>query len=544
MKTINGLILKQMIISGANNLYNSYPEIDALNVFPVPDGDTGTNMNLTISSGSKEVANRNDDDVYTIAKSFSKGLLMGARGNSGVILSQIFKGFSVALEGKSVIGAVDLAEAFFNGQKIAYKAVMRPVEGTILTVIRESATYIYENVTPTMTIEKVMELLLKEARASLKRTPDLLPVLKEVGVVDSGGAGLIKILEGFQKAILGNVVEKAMATVYETTYENNEEEQEDTGYCIEFVLKLEGENKKPFVSARFEKVLNTHGKCIELKHEQNEKLVKAHIHSLLPGSILNYGQQYGEFLKVKVENLSVSHTKLDDEPISIENTPLKEYAIIAVAAGDGIAKMFTDLRADYIVSGGQTMNPSTEDFISAIKQVHAKNVIILPNNSNIIMAASQACEVCDENVQAKVIPTKTIPQGLVACMMFNPDLDLNENVESMGEAVQSVKTGQVTFSIKDTNIDGVDIKKDDYMGIVDKNIICCNPDKVESAFQAVKQMVDEFSSIITIIVGADATEEQKNQLLERINNELSVDDVEIEVHNGNQPVYDFIIGVE
>ena len=216
----------------------------------------------------------------------------------------------------------------------------------------------------------------------------------------------------------------------------------------------------------------------------------------------------------------------------------------AVAAGDGIAKMFTDLRADYIVSGGQTMNPSTEDFISAIKQVHAKNVIILPNNSNIIMAASQACEVCDENVQAKVIPTKTIPQGLVACMMFNPDLDLNENVESMGEAVQSVKTGQVTFSIKDTNIDGVDIKKDDYMGIVDKNIICCNPDKVESAFQAVKQMVDEFSSIITIIVGADATEEQKNQLLERINNELPVDDVEIEVHNGNQPVYDFIIGVE
>lgn len=543
MKSINGLILKQMIISGANNLYNSYPEIDALNVFPVPDGDTGTNMNLTISSGAKEVANRNDDDVYTIAKSFSKGLLMGARGNSGVILSQIFKGFAVALENKVTISSVDLAEAFYKGQQVAYKAVMRPVEGTILTVIRESSTYIYEHVKPTMTIEKVMELLLKEARASLKRTPDLLPVLKEVGVVDSGGAGLIKILEGFQKAILGEVVEKAMATVYEANYDESDDQLDDTGYCIEFVLKLEGENKKPFVKNRFAKVLNTHGKCIDFEFDENANNAKVHIHSLLPGSILNYAQQYGEFLKVKVENISISHTKLDDN-LPAEEVPLKEYAIIAVGAGDGIAKLFTELRADYIVSGGQTMNPSTEDFISAINSVRAKNIIILPNNSNIIMAASQACEVCNENITARVIPTKTIPQGLVACMMFNPDLDLEENIESMNEGIKSVKTGQVTFSIKDTNIDGVDIKKDDYMGIVDKNIICCNPDKVESAFQAVKAMVDDFSSIITIIVGADATEEEKNKLLDRINKELPVEDIEIECHQGNQPVYDFIIGVE
>ena len=532
-----------MIISGANNLYNSYPEIDALNVFPVPDGDTGTNMNLTISSGAKEVANRNDDDVYTIAKSFSKGLLMGARGNSGVILSQIFKGFAVALENKVTISSVDLAEAFYKGQQVAYKAVMRPVEGTILTVIRESSTYIYEHVKPTMTIEKVMELLLKEARASLKRTPDLLPVLKEVGVVDSGGAGLIKILEGFQKAILGEVVEKAMATVYEANYDESDDQLDDTGYCIEFVLKLEGENKKPFVKNRFAKVLNTHGKCIDFEFDENANNAKVHIHSLLPGSILNYAQQYGEFLKVKVENIAISHTKLDAD-LPAEEVPLKEYAIIAVGAGDGIAKLFTELRADYIVSGGQTMNPSTEDFISAINSVHAKNIIILPNNSNIIMAASQACEVCNENITARVIPTKTIPQGLVACMMFNPDLDLEENIESMNEGIKSVKTGQVTFSIKDTNIDGVDIKKDDYMGIVDKNIICCNPDKVESAFQAVKAMVDDFSSIITIIVGADATEEEKNKLLDRINKELPVEDIEIECHQGDQPVYDFIIGVE
>lgn len=544
MKNINGLVLKQMIISGANNLYNSYPEIDALNVFPVPDGDTGTNMNLTISSGAKEVANRNDDDVYTIAKSFSKGLLMGARGNSGVILSQIFRGFAVALEGKKTISPVDFANALFNGQAVAYKAVMRPVEGTILTVIRESATYIHENATNSMTIEKVMEMLLKEARASLKRTPNLLPVLKEVGVVDSGGAGLIKILEGFQKAILGEVVEKAMATVYESPL-NNADGEDKVGYCLEFIMALsEGENKKPFVCDRYRKMVNSHGTNVEINVDDNKNELRVHIHTLIPGSIITYSQQFGEFLKVKVENLAFEHTKLEGD-VPAAQTPLKDYALIAVGAGDGIESLFKEMRVDYVVSGGQTMNPSTEDFLAAMKQVHAKNIIILPNNSNIVMAASQACDVCEDGVKARVVPTKTIPQGLVACMMFNPELDIDENVKEMQDAISNVKTGQVTFSIKDTNIDGVEIKKDDYMGICEKSIICCNHDKVESAMQVLNKMVDDETSIITLLIGADATADEEKRLVERINKEIpSIDDIEVEIHRGNQPVYDFIIGIE
>ncbi len=541
MKNINGLILKQMIISGANNLYNCYPEIDALNVFPVPDGDTGTNMNLTISSGAKEVANRNDEDVYSIAKAFSKGLLMGARGNSGVILSQIFRGFAMALEGKKNINAVEFADAFFNGQKIAYKAVMRPVEGTILTVIRESTTYVHEHVNSSMNIEKVMEILLKEARASLKRTPDLLPVLKEVGVVDSGGAGLVKVLEGFQKAILGEVVEKAVEPVYESSTSFDEEKN---GYCVEFLMNLgEGEEKKTFVADRYKKMVNSHGTNVEVKVNESMTKLIVHIHTLIPGSIITYSQQFGEFEKIKIENLAISHTKLEVEEEKIEEE-MKEYALIAVGAGDGIEKLFKDLRVNYVVSGGQTMNPSTEDFLAAIKDVNAKNIIILPNNSNIVMAASQACEVV-EGVNARVVPTKTIPQGLVACMMFNPEVSLEENVKEMQEAISTVKTGQVTFSIKDTNIDGVDIKKDDYMGLVDKTILCCHPNKVESAMEIIKKMVDEDTSIITLLVGCDATKDEEEELLNKINEEIeNIDDIELEVHKGNQPVYDFIIGVE
>lgn len=549
MKTINGLTLKEMIISGANNLFNCYPEVDALNVFPVPDGDTGTNMNLTISSGAKEVANRNDNSVYDIANSFSKGLLYGARGNSGVILSQIFRGFSMSLEGKNKINAIDLAEAFMKGKEVAYKAVMRPVEGTILTVIRESAEVLYEQVNENWSIEKCFEVLLKEARASLKRTPDLLPVLKEVGVVDSGGTGLVKILEGFEKAVKGNVVEKSMATVTEVNQSQMagaSMDNDEFGYCTEFLLRIpdnpEDNNKKIFVEKRFTNVLATHGNSLVVVRD--EEIVKVHVHTLIPGYILNYAQQFGEFVKLKIENMSEQHTELvnnSKDPLT-QKKEKKEYAIIAVAAGKGIEGLFKQYRADYIVTGGQTMNPSTEDFIEAIKVVNAKKIFILPNNSNIIMAASQACEVCEEGVEARVIPSKTIPQGLTACMMFNPDEDFDANTEEMTSCLSNVKTGQVTFAIKDSTIDGVEIKKDEFIGISNKTILCSSPSKVETTIKTIESMVDDFSSVVTLLIGENVEEKETSEIVEYLENKY--EDIEFDVKQGDQPVYYFIIGVE
>lgn len=543
MKLINSDTLKRMIISGANNLYNHYPEIDSLNVFPVPDGDTGTNMNLTITSGAKEIQNRNDDDVYAIAKAFSRGLLMGARGNSGVILSQIFRGFTQALEGKKVINAVDLSEAFMNGKDVAYKAVMRPVEGTILTVIREAATYLHDNIAKVNSIEKAFELLLKEARASLERTPELLPVLKKVGVVDSGAAGLIKILEGFQYAVLkGKVIEKETATVFAKEDKQEAKDVTDAGYCVEFFLKLADnheESKKSFSEARFTNWLNAHGRDLLVLHD--ESIIKVHVHTLSPGSVLSFAQQYGEFTKIKVENIIEGHTQLINEEEETSEPEEKEYAIIAVAAGSGIEDMFKELHADYIVSGGQTMNPATEDFVKAIQECHAKNIYILPNNSNIILAASQACDVV-EGVNVKVVPSKSIPQGLVACMMFNPDANMEENYQQMCDALGNVTTGQVTFAIKDTKIDDVDIKKDQFMGMKNKEIICCSEDKFEAAHTLLESMLDEMSSIITLIYGEDVSDEEANAFAERIKAEH--DDLDVDVRKGNQPVYSFIIGVE
>ena len=546
MKIINGLTLKEMIISGANNLFNCYPEVDALNVFPVPDGDTGTNMNLTISSGAKEVANRNDLNVYDISKAFSKGLLMGARGNSGVILSQIFRGFSMSLEGKETINAMDLAEAFKSGKEVAYKAVMRPVEGTILTVIRESSEMLCEKVQENWTIEKCFEVLIKEAKASLNRTPDLLPVLKEVGVVDSGGTGLLKILEGFQLAILGKVVEKSMATVTENTnaMAASSVEGEEYGYCTEFLLRIpenpSESEKKPFVERRFTSVLSSHGNSIVVVRD--EDIVKVHVHTLIPGYLLNYAQQFGEFVKIKIENMSEQHTELVNNGKDPATKELKEYGLIAVASGKGIEDLFKEYRVDYIVTGGQTMNPATDDFIKAIKAVNAKKVFILPNNSNIIMAANQACEVCDEGVEARVIPSKTIPQGLTACMMFNPEEEFDANTEEMTASLESVKSGQVTFAIKDTSFDGIEVKKDEFIGISNKTIICSNPDKVEATLQTIETMIDDYSSIVTILVGEDVSEKEVNKLSDILTEKYQ--DIEFDIKMGNQPVYSFIIGVE
>ena len=549
MKYINGIMLKQMIISGANNLFNCYPEVDALNVFPVPDGDTGTNMNLTMSSGSKEIQNRTDEGVYDIAKSFSRGLLMGARGNSGVILSQIFRGFAQSLEGKEKIYAIDLADALVRGKEVAYKAVMKPVEGTILTVIRESSEALRDKVTDKMEIEKAMSILIEEAKASLERTPELLPVLKEVGVVDSGGAGLLKVFEGFEKAVNGYVVEKSMPTVTDSNPvvgANDEKEEIEFSYITEFVLRLAKnpaeEGKKVYVEKRFANVLASHGSKISIAQDGN--LLMVHISTLFPGTILSYAQQFGEFARVKIENTTESDENIE-VPVKEETKqkePMKEYALIAVSAGDGLESMFKELNVDIVVSGGQTMNPSTQDFVEAIKKANAKKVFILPNNSNIIMASSQACQVTEEGVEARVIPTKTIPQGLVSCMMFSEEASMAETEEAMTEAIASVKTGQVTYAIKDTSVDGVEVKKDQYIALFGKQIVCCYPDKLKATKEMIAKMIDEMSSIVTIILGEDATDDEGEALASFI--QAKHPDVEVEVRRGNQPVYSFIIGVE
>lgn len=556
MIKIDGVILKQMIISGANNLYNSYPEVDALNVFPVPDGDTGTNMNLTISSGAKEVANKNETSIYEIAKTFSRGLLMGARGNSGVILSQIFRGFAQGLKGKDEADAIDLADAFMMGKEVAYKAVIRPVEGTILTVCREAAQALNDAVEPEMPIDQAIDILLAEARESLKRTPDLLPILKEVGVVDSGGAGFCKILEGFSKALKNEVVEKNMPDVVDVSDQaqvsmgnaQSKIQHEEFGYCTEFILKLPAENeksgKKVFVEKRFVAVLNSHGNSIV--EVRDNDLVKVHIHTLNPGNILSYAQQFGEFVKIKVENMSEQHSELlkEENNKKVEEKPLKEFGLISVGVGQGIVDMFKDLRVDYVVSGGQTMNPSTEDFVEAIKEVHAKNIIILPNNSNIVMAASQACDVVSGGeTNAVVIPSKTIPQGLVAAMMFNPEVDMEVNINEMTEALSTVKTGQVTFSIKDTTVDGVQVYKDQFMGIFDKEIVCCQKYKVDAAMELLDKMTDSMSSIITVIIGEDVSNEEEERITNLINEKYG-SEIDIDIKKGLQPVYSFIISVE
>ena len=558
MRTIDGQMFKMMVISASNNLYNHYPEVDALNVFPVPDGDTGMNMNLTLTSGAKEVQNRSDNDIYSIAKTFSRGLLMGARGNSGVITSQIFRGFAEALEGKKEINAVELADAFVNGSKIAYKAVIRPVEGTILTVIRESSENLKKKIRTFSSIEDAFKILLHEAKESLERTPNLLPVLKEVGVVDSGGAGLVKILEGMESMIHGDFIERNEAEVVDkngNAQVKADEEESEFGYCTEFILRLgPKETKKAFNKNRFTSVLNAHGNSLVVV--QDEDLVKVHVHTLTPGNIFNYAQQFGEFVKLKCENMTEQHNEIlfsenakDMAASKLSTAPLaapkekKEYALIATSSGSGIDELFKEVGVEYIVSGGQTMNPSTNDFIDAVKKCNAKVCYIFPNNGNIILAASQAKEVLIDEYDIRVIPTKTIMQGVVSAMNFNPDLSNDDNESALNDAISAVKSGAVTFSIKDTEINGVSVKKDEYMAIREsKDIISSFKDKFDALRDLIKHLVDEDSALVTILYGEDVSDEDANALIDEFNNEYP--DFEFDIRKGNQPVYSFIVGVE
>lgn len=545
---IDGSLFKQMIINGAVNLDNNSDRIDELNVFPVPDGDTGTNMKLTLNAGAKEISSIDSNSISEIAKKLSRGLLMGARGNSGVILSQLFRGFASGVEGHDVADATIFAKALKKGVETAYKAVMKPVEGTLLTVSRESAEEVNRMASPEMPFEEFFSRLVSEAKRSLQRTPDLLPILKEVGVVDSGGAGLVVIYEGFEKAINGETLKLSDHTSSKSTQSAQSQfnvEDITFGYCTEFIVQLDSEktNVNPFTEQRLSNFLSEIGDSLVVV--QDEDIVKVHVHTNEPGVALNFAQKYGEFLKLKIENMREQHSSIVSEATHTLETKKtvekKEYGIIAVCAGEGLANIFKEMGCDIIISGGQTMNPSTEDFLKAIKEINAKNVIILPNNSNIIMAANQAADVT-ENCTVKVVTTKTIPQGYSSLLIFNPTVDIESNYTTMMEQMNDVKSGQVTFAVRDTQFNGLEIHKDDYMGIFEKNIVVSNPNRLDVTLSLLSQMVNEDTEIVTVFYGDDVNNEEVENISEYI--ESNFEDVELEMLEGNQPVYSYIIAIE
>ena len=543
LKQINGIVFKQMVINGANNLANRSKYVDQLNVFPVPDGDTGTNMSMTKTAGAKELVSLEEASIGKVAKVLSRGLLMGARGNSGVILSQLFRGFATGLEGKDEADIEDIAKALESGVKTAYKAVMKPIEGTILTVARESAEAAGAKYETVETIVDLYDLVVNEMQISLNRTPELLPVLKEVGVVDSGGQGLLYIFEGFLKALKGETI--ALEAQTEATGESAQtalsSDEVEFGYCTEFIIRLD-EERTPFKEDVFRGRLEKLGNSIVVV--QDEDIVKVHVHTLTPGDALNLAQKHGEFVKLKIENMTEQHNEIigqnapQSEPAKREQA---EYGIISVVAGEGIKHLFEEQGCHYVIEGGQTMNPSTEDFLKAIDELNAKNIIILPNNSNIIMAANQAAQVT-EDVNVVVVPSKTIPQGYTALMMFNEHASVEDNIEEMNQAITEVKSGQVTYAVRDTQMNGVDIKENDFIGILDKDIIVSVPERFESACALVDKMIDEDSEIVTILYGEGVDEDEADELAEYIENKY--DDVEVTIFDGQQPVYSYIISVE
>lgn len=541
MKTIDGKMFRAMVETGANLLHNNHPEIDALNVFPVPDGDTGTNMSLTFTNGAAEVKKLESDNLGDVAKTLSKGLLMGARGNSGVILSQIFRGVAKSLKGKESADAVELAEAFASGAKVAYKAVMRPVEGTILTVIREASEAGSAYVKEDMEVEDWFSYFVKEANDALDRTPELLPVLKEVGVVDSGGAGLVVVLTGFMLALAGEEVVRVDVVAQQAAMKEAEEEaSKQKGYQVKYSFKIDEGKAKAFTIDGFTHELER-TPATDVNVTQKDDVVFVSLATERPGHTLNVGQRFGELAHITIVNFNEPDYK-EPEAQEEKAAPAKETAIISVAAGEGVKKMFLDLRCDYVVSGGQTMNPATEDIVKAVRKVNAENVIILPNNSNIVMTAQQAATVLEDEINVIVIPSKTVPQGLAACMMYNTEASLDENVNEMTSALEGVQTGQVTFAIKDTTIDGLEIKANNYMALCNKKIVACVPDKIDALKKALEGLVDEDSEVITLICGEDVTEEEKEAAQAYI--EENFEDCELEMNDGGQPVYSFIIGVE
>lgn len=548
MQSLDGLKFAEMVQMGAHHLYQNAGYVDSLNVFPVPDGDTGTNMNLSMTSGAKETELNAQAHIGKTAQALSKGLLMGARGNSGVILSQLFRGFGKHIEKLDVVTAQDYAQAFQAGVDTAYKAVMKPVEGTILTVAKDGAKAAVEAAEHTSDLIEITAALVAEAKASLDRTPDLLPVLKEVGVVDSGGQGLLFVYEGFLASLKGEPLpEKNDASLDDLINAEHHRAQDfmntediEFGYCTEIMVRLDAE-KAPFDEFKFREELSVMGDSLLVISD--DEVAKVHIHSETPGAVLTTGQKYGSLMKIKVDNMREQHTAIVGEN---HQAPAKKevakvpYAIVTIAMGEGIADLLRSIGASYVIEGGQTMNPSTEDIVKAVQQIGAERVLILPNNKNIVMAAEQAVELLD--IEAAVVATKTIPQGMAAILAFNPEQAVADNKEAMTAAFAQVKTGQVTYAVRDTSIDGVEIRKDDYMALAEGKIVLSTPTLTDAAQKVVAELVDEDSEIITVIYGEETTEEAANELAAFI--EEQFEDAEVEVFNGKQPLYPYIISVE
>lgn len=548
MKSLDGIKFAEMVQMGAHHLYQNAAYVDSLNVFPVPDGDTGTNMNLSMTSGANETEANVNEHIGKVAQSLSKGLLMGARGNSGVILSQLFRGFGKAIEKEATIDAQGLAKAFQAGVDTAYKAVMKPVEGTILTVAREAAAKAVEVAEAEQDMIAVMEAFTTEAKASLNRTPDLLPVLKEVGVVDSGGQGLLFVYEGFLASMKGEPLpEKNESSLDDLINAEHHRVQDfmDTsdiefGYCTEIMVRFE-EDKAPFDEDQFRQELNPMGDSLLVISD--DEIAKVHIHSETPGAVLAAGQKYGSLIKIKVDNMREQHSAIvGDAPKAptAKAQPKVPYAIVTIAMGEGVANLLRSIGASYVIEGGQTMNPSTEDIVKAVQEIGAERVLILPNNKNIIMAAEQAAELLE--IEAAVVPTKTIPQGMAAILAFNPEESVENNQNNMTTGFAHVKTGQVTYAVRDTSIDGVEIHKDDYMALAEGKIILSTKEMMDAAKQVLENLMDEEAEIVTVIYGEDATAAQAEELQSYIEENYS--DAEVEIVEGKQSLYPFILSVE
>ena len=549
LNEIDSKQFRDMVRVATHRIGKNAEFVNSLNVFPVPDGDTGTNMNLTIESGAKAVSENPSTSVSDLTESLAKGMLMGARGNSGVITSQLFRGFYKATQGMKTLTAQELANAFSNGVATAYKAVMKPVEGTILTVARVAAQAGATKANDTDDVTEVMKAVVEGAKKALKSTPDLLPVLKQVGVVDSGGQGLLFIYEGFLEGLMGenfadqyqpdeNEMDEMINAMHHQSSVQSQLATQDikNGYCTEIMVDLDADvpNKKKFDLEEFRKHLSGLGDS--LLAVSDGEIAKVHVHTEHPGDVFQYGSQFGQLGKIKIDNMRIQHESIVDQ--DEEQQEAVDFAVIAVASGNGIRKLCEGVNR--IISGGQTMNPSTQDFIDAIKKSGAKKAIVLPNNGNIVMAAKQAAEVSD--IPVGIVPTKTISQGLTAMLSFNPDASVDENVEAMTEDLDTVVSGEVTQATRDTEIDEVEIHKNDYLGIVDGKIKVDNADLIKTTVDMIEKMLDEDSEIITIMFGRDASEEQAQEVVEQL--EAKHDDLEFEIHDGGQPVYHFLVSVE
>ena len=540
IQSIDAKQFRDMFVSGANNLQNNKELVDKLNVFPVPDGDTGTNMSLTISYAIKELSKVEDGSITEIGKALSKGSLMGARGNSGVILSQIIRGIAKSIEGKDSLNVVDIAQALKNGSDTAYKAVIKPVEGTILTVVRESGEYAVSIAKTGMDIIEFLELVVKKANESLNRTPELLKALKEAGVVDSGGKGLVLIYEGMLSSLKGNYIESVeggLSSNVEVKVEQNiSTEDIKFQYCTEFILESD---KIDDLGIR-EKFMK-YGDSLAVVGD--EGVIKVHVHTNEPGSAIQEALSYGQLLTIKIENMKLQHeNKVLNESAQTLEAPVeeKEYGFIATSMGEGLAQIFKDFGVDHIIEGGQTMNPSTEDFMKAIDNLHARNIIILPNNSNIIMAANQAKELSDKNII--VVPTKNVAQAFAALVCFDGDATADENESNMIEALSTVKSGQVTYAVRDTVINDIEVKEGNIIGLAEGKLLCAGDKVSEMTTELVEKLVDEDSAIITLFYGEDVSEEDAEALRSEL--EEKFEDIDVELHYGGQPLYYYLISVE